>query len=90
MKQQFATLAYGSSFMHASDTSLGGRFDNLPIAVVCYIAYQEMMKKIGGTSNIVLNLRNDSSTSGIDLSQKMINIPLEDNYLEWLSDLRNL
>jgi len=47
LKRSYATLSAGSSFMHASHTDLGGLFDNLLIAVIVFINYQDIIDALG-------------------------------------------
>ena len=48
------------------------------------------MIKLGGNTDILLGLRNQTNLSAHELSQKMINIPLEKSYDEWLQEMKNL
>ena len=53
-KQAFASLAFGSAFMHGSHTSVGGRFDVDFIKLVAFTAHQASVSSFSGNS-IILN-----------------------------------
>ena len=69
-KRMFSTLAAGSAFMHASHTELGHCYDTSMIGVIAFIAYRQIVKKIGGTSNMIKCLSDKPCTDPIDLAEQ--------------------
>ena len=52
-KRSFASLAFGSAFMHGSHTSVGHQFDVNFISIVAYTAYQAAISGLGSDSIII-------------------------------------
>jgi hypothetical protein len=81
--QGFAALGFGSAFMHASETSLGGELDTLGIRIVFFIAHQASMKMLNIKKSSLLELsvkpRSQNSTEIANQLTKMFsNKPVEE------------
>lgn len=53
VKRAFASLAFGSAFMHGSHTRVGHRFDADFISIISYIAYESAISGLSTQSTIV-------------------------------------
>ena len=89
----FNTLAAGSSFFHASGTSLGGGMDTVPISHIALASYQNAVRSLA-PDYVLANARPRSQASGLtvngtDLIAKLSRAYLSENLYDWSGIIRS-
>ena len=94
LKRAFALLAFGSAFMHASDTRVGHQFDVKSIALIVYVGHQMMVENMpGGTSQYIWEVSDTKRTMSADelIEDLLVAIVDQNNDIKtWHQKLENL
>lgn len=90
-KRAFASLAFGSSFMHGSHTEVGHRFDADFISIVSYTAYQAAVSGLNTDSSVVKEISIAPRTqSGVKSQEDIITMSINQPTREWSEVFRGL
>ena len=91
-KRSMATLAPGSSFMHASHTKLGTLYDNSVMAMIAFLGYRSILEKLGGggSSNILNCLRDTDCIDQYEVADRFTFLSLNAPVSDWLVDVNQL
>ena len=90
-KRAFASLAFGSAFMHGSHTRVGHRFDADFISIVSFTAYQAAMSGLKTDSSIVKEIsETPRSKSSVASQEDIITMSINQPVREWSEVFRGL
>jgi hypothetical protein len=91
--QSVAAIALGSSFFHSSHTKLGDAADVMAIRLFLHISYQALVTSLPGVSvtSEVLHLSpQPRAMTGIQLSEALMDMYMEQPAREWLDIVQSL
>lgn len=96
IKRSFTILSAGSSFMHASHTSVGGKLDNFMIQATAFLAYEYTVSSLGwaedtGSSNMI-RCFNETFTcaNSITIVDEVTSLPFDVSLENWYDTLVDL
>lgn len=94
IKRGFFTLAFGSSFLHGSNTDVGSLMDNMSIGFIVFTGYDFLSETIGFDTNVLRCLSTNATIeqeceSSLALSDNLPFIALNHSVYKWYDELQD-